>query len=131
MLKETRHDYILNEVRIRNRVLLSDLAQHLEVSEDTVRRDLKNLHDQGKLKKVHGGAVARSFVPFSLHQEEIYDHANKEIIARKALPLLSNGQVILITGGTTDITSGSCPATSFICRDNAINSAEFYNAPPP
>ena len=103
MLKETRHDYILNEVRIRNRVLLSDLAQHLEVSEDTVRRDLKNLHDQGKLKKVHGGAVARSFVPFSLHQEEIYDHANKEIIAHKALPLLTNGQVILITGGTTNL----------------------------
>ena len=84
MLKEERHDFILNEVRIRNRVLLSDLAARLEVSEDTVRRDLTELHLLGKLKKVHGGAVAKSFTPFSFRQEEIYDHQNKQIIARKA-----------------------------------------------
>lgn len=103
MLKEERHDHILNEVRLRNRVLLTDLAVRLNVSEDTVRRDLKELHAFGKLKKVHGGAIANSFTPFSFHQEEIYDHANKATIATKALPLIKNGQVILITGGTTNL----------------------------
>ncbi len=103
MLKEERHDFILNEVRIRNRVLLSDLAQQLNVSEDTVRRDLADLHNQGKLKKVHGGAIAKSFTPFSFHQEEIYDHQNKQIIARKAAQLLKKDMVVLITGGTTNL----------------------------
>ncbi len=103
MLKEERHDFILNEVRIRNRVLLSDLAARLEVSEDTVRRDLTELHLLGKLKKVHGGAVAKSFTPFSFRQEEIYDHQNKQIIARKAARLLTHDMVVLITGGTTNL----------------------------
>ena len=61
MLKEERLNYIVNEVKIRNRVLLVDIAQKLAVSEDTVRRDLNYLDEQGKVKKVHGGAISNSF----------------------------------------------------------------------
>ena len=43
MLKEERHQKILNEVSLRNRVLLNDVAEHLDVSVDTVRRDVKEL----------------------------------------------------------------------------------------
>jgi DeoR family fructose operon transcriptional repressor len=103
MLKEERHQHILNELAIRNRILLTDIALKLDVSEDTIRRDLKELHDEGKLKKVHGGAVAKSFNPFRFHEEEIYDLANKVIIAEKALPYIKDGQTILITGGTTNL----------------------------
>lgn len=103
MLKEERHQHILDELNIRNRILLTDIALKLEVSEDTVRRDLKELHDEGKLKKVHGGAVAKSFNPFSFHEEEIYDRANKVVIAEKGLSLIKDGQSILITGGTTNL----------------------------
>jgi DeoR family fructose operon transcriptional repressor len=103
MLKEERHQHILDELNIRNRILLTDIALKLEVSEDTIRRDLKELHDEGKLRKVHGGAVAKSFNPFRFHEEEIYDRANKVIIAEKALPLIKDGQAIFITGGTTNL----------------------------
>ena len=103
MLKEERHRHILSELSIRNRILLTDIADKLEVSEDTIRRDLKELHDVGKLKKVHGGAVAKSFNPFSFHQEEIYDHPNKVLIARKAIHLIKENQAYLITGGTTNL----------------------------
>jgi DeoR/GlpR family transcriptional regulator of sugar metabolism len=103
MLKQARHDYILSEVRIRNRVLLTDIATHLSVSEDTIRRDLKELDQQGQLRKVHGGAVAKSFYPFTYNQQDIYDHPNKLIIARKAARLVQPGQVVLITGGTTNL----------------------------
>jgi DeoR family fructose operon transcriptional repressor len=103
MLREARYEFILNEVRIRNRVLLSDIALRLDVSEDTVRRDLKELDQLGKLRKVHGGAVAKSFYPFTYHKEEVYDQPNKEIIAKKAAALIHPGQVILITGGTTNL----------------------------
>ncbi|MBA4053884.1 MAG: DeoR family transcriptional regulator [Marivirga sp.] len=103
MLKQTRHDYILAEVRIRNRVLLADIATHLNVSEDTIRRDLKELDKLGQLRKVHGGAVAKSFYPFIYRKEDIYDHPNKLVIAKKAAALIEPGQVVLISGGTTNL----------------------------
>jgi DeoR/GlpR family transcriptional regulator of sugar metabolism len=103
MLKEERHQKILSELNIRNRILLGDFAKNLRVSEDTVRRDLKELHDLGKLKKVHGGAVAKSFHPFTYQREEVYDRPNKEIIAAKAAALIQPGAVVLITGGTTNL----------------------------
>jgi DeoR family transcriptional regulator, fructose operon transcriptional repressor len=103
MLKEERHDFILSEVKVRNRVLLTDLASKLNISEDTVRRDLKYLDERGKIKKVHGGAISNSFHLYTYKEQEIYAHENKSIIARKAHTLLREGQVILISGGTTNL----------------------------
>ena len=103
MLKEERHDFILGEVKVRNRVLLTDLASKLNISEDTVRRDLKYLDEKGKIKKVHGGAISNSFHLYTYKEQEIYAHENKSVIARKAHTLLREGQVILISGGTTNL----------------------------
>ena len=50
MLKEERQRIILREVEVHNRVLLTDLAEKLEVSVDTVRRDVKELDAIQKLK---------------------------------------------------------------------------------
>ncbi|MBT32773.1 MAG: DeoR family transcriptional regulator [Thalassobius sp.] len=98
MLKEERHSAILNEIRLHNRVLLTDLSNLLMVSEDTVRRDLKELDKQGLIKKVHGGAISTGYHS----HDQIYAHDSKVTIARKAINLLKSGQVILITGGTTN-----------------------------
>jgi DeoR family transcriptional regulator, fructose operon transcriptional repressor len=103
MLKEERLSFILTELNVRNRVLLTDLAIKLNISEDTVRRDLKFLDEQGKIKKVHGGAVSNSFHLYSYKEQEIYAHENKAVIARKAHTLLKDGQVILMSGGTTNL----------------------------
>lgn len=118
MLREARQSFILNELKIRNRVLSADIAQQLSVSEDTIRRDLKEMDSKGLLTKVHGGAVAKSFYPFSYHREEIYDQPNKELIANKAVSLVQPGQVILITGGTTNL--------EFIAKLPADLSATFF-----
>lgn len=101
MLKAERHNFILNEVRIHSRVLLTDLANQLTVSEDTIRRDLKELDTLGKVKKVHGGAISNGYYLYK--ENEIYAHDNKVQIARKALELLKDGQVVLISGGTTNL----------------------------
>ena len=98
MLKEERHAAILNEIRLHNRVLLTDLASLLLVSEDTVRRDLKELDKKGQIKKVHGGAISTGYHSY----DQIYAHDNKVIIAQKAIELFKSGQIILITGGTTN-----------------------------
>lgn len=103
MKKTERHQIILNEVHLHNRVLLSDLTRSLHVSMDTVRRDLKELDKLKRLKKVHGGAVSNGFNIYSDDNREIYEYENKTIIARKGVGLLNHGDIVLITGGSTNL----------------------------
>ena len=103
MLKEERHNVIVNEVKIRNRVLLTDISKKLGVSEDTIRRDLNFLDEQGKIRKVHGGAISNSFHVYTYQEDLIYAHESKLAIAAKALQLVKGGEVIIMTGGTTNL----------------------------
>lgn len=101
MLKAERQQIILNEVRRHNRVLLPDMADLVNVSVDTVRRDITELHRNKKLKKVHGGAISLGFHNYNFQSDEIYSKEKKLIIAEKSITLLRDGQVVLLTGGTT------------------------------
>ena len=103
MEKSKRHQIILNEVHIHNRVLLSDLANILNVSVDTVRRDVQELDIKKKLKKVHGGAVSSGFKLYSDKSREIYELDSKTIIVKKGIKLLKQGDIVLISGGSTNI----------------------------
>jgi DeoR/GlpR family transcriptional regulator of sugar metabolism len=102
MLKKERHDYIMRQINLHNRVLTSDLVQQLNVSEDTVRRDLQELVDGQQLHKVHGGALSKSYQT-SFDDKDIYARDAKILIAKKTIPLISDGMVILTGGGTTII----------------------------
>lgn len=103
MKKRQRHQIILDEVHIHNRVLLTDLADILKVSIDTVRRDIKELDDLKELRKVHGGAVSNGFNIYTDRKREIYELSNKAIIAQKGISLINKGDVILMSGGSTNI----------------------------
>lgn len=103
MLKEERHQLILDEVTRHNKVRSAELCRMLKVSEDTVRRDLKELSDQGIVRKVHGGAVANSLIPPEYREQHINHIGQKRAIAEKALSLIQDGQVILIDGSTTNL----------------------------
>ncbi|MEZ4970348.1 MAG: DeoR/GlpR family DNA-binding transcription regulator [Flavobacteriaceae bacterium] len=103
MLKEERQQIILNEVRRHNRVLLPDMADLVKVSVDTVRRDIKELHRDKKLKKVHGGAISLGFYNYNFDASEIYSKEKKAEIAEKGIGLLRDGQVVLFSGGTTNM----------------------------
>ncbi|MDR2974580.1 MAG: substrate-binding domain-containing protein [Propionibacteriaceae bacterium] len=59
---EDRRRLILEEVRLNGSVSIVDLAQRLEVSAVTVRRDLTSMAHEGLLTRVHGGAVVRRTV---------------------------------------------------------------------
>lgn len=103
MLKAERQALIMRQINLHNKVLSTDLSQHLNVSEDTIRRDLKELAETGKILKVHGGAISHSFhYPFN-HNSEVYAHEAKQEIAQKAISLLKNDMVVLTGGGTTMI----------------------------
>ena len=102
MLKEERQSYIIKQINLHNKVLSSDLSTELNVSEDTIRRDLNDLSESGKIFKVHGGALSKSFHhPFT--EKETYAKDSKKEIAKKALKLIRNEMVVLVGGGTTMI----------------------------
>ena len=103
MLKKERQAYILHQVNLHNKVLSSSLCQEINVSEDTIRRDLQELAEEGKIIKVHGGALSHSFNEVFYPVSNIYSHDKKKIIAQKAASLISNGMVVLTSGGTTII----------------------------
>ena len=103
MLKEERQRAILNEVELHNRVQLTDIAEKLNVSIDTIRRDVKELDAENRLRKVHGGAVSLGFANYSPARNNVYALAEKTKIAEKAVKLLKDNSVVLIDGGTTCI----------------------------
>ncbi|MEO6538304.1 MAG: DeoR/GlpR family DNA-binding transcription regulator [Ferruginibacter sp.] len=102
MLKTERQAFILHKVNLHNRVLCSDLSLEINVSEDTIRRDLQELSDYGKLIKAHGGALSKSFYS-TFNASKVYSLENKKCIAQKAATLIKDGMFVLTTGGTTII----------------------------
>jgi DeoR/GlpR family transcriptional regulator of sugar metabolism len=103
MLKRERQAYILHQVNVHNKVLSTDLSLRINVSDDTIRRDLQELADAGKLIKVHGGALSPSFHHGHHAMQEVYSYTQKKIIARKAASLIKDGMFVLTGGGTTII----------------------------
>ena len=103
MLKKERQAYILHQVNLHNKVLSSSLCTDIYVSEDTIRRDLQELSDEGKVIKVHGGALSHSFNQVHFSSNGVYSQNQKKIIAQKAVGLISNGMFVLTSGGTTII----------------------------
>lgn len=101
MLKKERQAYILQKVSLHNKVLSSSLCTEINVSEDTIRRDLQELAEEGKIIKVHGGALSSSFSEISISPAGVYSHENKKNIAKKAISLLEDGLFVLTSGGTT------------------------------
>jgi DeoR/GlpR family transcriptional regulator of sugar metabolism len=102
MLKEERQQVILEKLGTDKKVTLVDLGQILNVSYDSIRRDIIELEDKGLLKKVHGGAIANSYL--SMKPSRGLGIVNTEFvtIAKKALRLIENNKIILMDGGTTN-----------------------------
>ena len=103
MLKKERQAYILHQVNLHNRVLSSSLCSEINVSEDTIRRDLQELAEEGKIIKVHGGALSHSFNHVHFPINGVYSQNQKKTIAQKAIGLIKNGMFVLTSGGTTII----------------------------
>lgn len=102
MLAAQRRQLILRAVRDEQVAGVVELAQRFDVSEMTVRRDLAHLAQEGKLVRVHGGAVSeREEPPFAKIAVERRDA--KERIGAAAADLVRDGQTIMIDIGTTTL----------------------------
>jgi DeoR/GlpR family transcriptional regulator of sugar metabolism len=100
MLPVQRRGLILDAIRTGQGVEVVDLAQRFAVSQMTVRRDLARLAREGKLTRVHGGAVSeREEPPFAAISAE--RHAERQRIGFAGASLVEDGQAVMIDIGTT------------------------------
>ena len=103
MLTAERRQQIMATLRRDGKVLASELSAALGVSEDTIRRDLRELAEAGLLQRVHGGALPRSPADASYAARQRQAPSAKAAIARAAVQLIRDGQVIILDGGTTTL----------------------------
>jgi DeoR/GlpR family transcriptional regulator of sugar metabolism len=103
MLKAERHKYIMARLIDEQKVVTTDLAQALDLSEDTIRRDLNELDSKKLLEKVYGGAIKVNEKATDVFNIDINAEDEKIQIATKALSLLHDGQVVIMSGGTTNL----------------------------
>ena len=105
MLTQERYHSILQILSEKDAVTVAELAQALETSESTIRRDLSYLDEIGKLKKVFGGATAIQSStgvteqPFESRESEMFEE--KTAIARYAATFVHDGDFVFIDAGTT------------------------------
>lgn len=105
MYAEERQQHILDRARAAGRVEVNALAETLDVTPETVRRDLTILERHGLLRRVHGGAIPVERLGFEPGVELRSDLlvAEKERIAKAALPHLPDEGTVLIDAGTTTL----------------------------
>ena len=111
MLTRERHHAILELLSANGRVLAGDLAERFGVSEDTARRDLRDLARAGQLQRVHGGALpaAPSVAPLKQRLEQNADAKHKLGVAAAAL--VSEGQTLFIDAGSTNLAAAQALPT--------------------
>jgi DeoR family glycerol-3-phosphate regulon repressor len=99
---EQRRGQILARLQADGRLSVADLAGAFRVSDETVRRDLKELEDRGLLRRVHGGAVMPSLLEGRSHGDRSkVQRGAKERIAAKALGFVRSGMSLFVDYGTT------------------------------
>jgi DeoR/GlpR family transcriptional regulator of sugar metabolism len=103
MLTAERRQYILSILHRDGKIVAKDLSEELNLSEDTIRRDLRDLAGDGLLLRVHGGALPYSPATANFASRQEQAAAAKISIARVAARLVRPGQVIILDAGTTTL----------------------------
>lgn len=101
---QERLDKIEELLLIEGKVLVRDLSEQFKVSESMIRKDLQMLEKQGRLKRTYGGAI--SIRPL-VHDQGVntrmhHDLDKKELIAKRAIPFINEGEVIFLDISSTN-----------------------------
>ena len=109
MLQQERLQMIMEEIRRESAVTVTDMAEKLNVSESTIRRDIAYLDEIGDVKKVFGGAVSvepgtqRRIIAGEkgMAEKSVLNVEEKRAIGKHAATLIQDGDFIFIDAGTT------------------------------
>lgn len=103
MLGAQRKAHLREILRRDGRVVAKDVAHDLGLSEDSIRRDLRELADAGELVRVYGGALPVAPADRPVDQRQTLATDSKERVARRAVELIAPGSVIVLDAGTTTL----------------------------
>ncbi|MFE2729325.1 DeoR/GlpR family DNA-binding transcription regulator [Kitasatospora sp. NPDC059327] len=126
MLKADRTTRILSHVTEVGSADVHALAELLDVSTATIRRDLQELHEQGLLHRTRGGAVTGSVnLELPLRHRSDKQREEKRRIARAAAELVPDGAVVGLSGGTTtsELARALADRSGLTIVTNAVNIA--------
>lgn len=101
MLTTQRKQLILDRLAREGQVVAKTLAAELQTSEDTIRRDLRELAQAGRLQRVHGGALPAAAAAGDMKVREQLSTQDKVELGRHGASLIQPGQVVILDGGTT------------------------------
>ena len=101
--KTQRHDHILSVLDTNPSIRVNELAESLAVSTETVRRDLAELDETGRIKRTYGGAVrTKTFEPALAERSQLHIRA-REGIASLAVKRIGDADSLFIGGGATTL----------------------------
>jgi len=98
-----RRSKILSLLDEKKSLVIQDVSTLFNVTEETIRRDLKLLESQGLLSRTHGGAVLtdETKTEFPIEIREVLNISGKDAIGRKASEMINNGDTIILDASTS------------------------------
>ena len=108
MFLEERYDKIIKMVEDKGRMSVKDLSSIFKVTEDCIRKDLRELEKRGKVKRVHGGAITnRSHNDIKhINERKEINSGKKQEIAKRAFNEIEDGDIVFLD--VSSIKSRAC-----------------------
>jgi DeoR/GlpR family transcriptional regulator of sugar metabolism len=103
MLVAERRELLLARLRTEGKLVATELARELGMSEDSVRRDLRELAAAGLCQRVYGGALPLSPALVDYRARREVEPASKQRVAARAAGLIRPGDRVILDGGTTTL----------------------------
>jgi len=103
MLAPQRKQYLLKVLAETGQLIAKTVSEQLGLSEDTIRRDLRELASEGRLQRVHGGALPASPAVADFAGRRQLASEAKIAIGRAAAKMVRPGQIVILDGGTTTL----------------------------
>lgn len=108
LLLRERQSLIVQRLKLADRVIAADLAEEFKVSEDTIRRDLREMAAAGLCERVYGGALPVSVKPANLADRMKAEPERKMKVARAAVSLIESGMLVFLDAGSTNLAIAKC-----------------------
>lgn len=103
MLAEQRRAFVIEILNRKGSVSISELFQRLDVSRETLRRDITRLADEGRLIKIHGGALAKNSTEPAFNERMAQNIEGKRAIGCMAAGMIPDGASLILDSGTTTL----------------------------
>lgn len=105
MFLEERYEKILDKLKLQGRVAVKDLSKEFKVTQDCIRKDLRELENREMLKRVYGGAIAqRSHNDIRpVDERKNINTDKKKKIASHAIEIINDGEIIFLDVSTNNL----------------------------